>query len=96
MANTDSAPLGEYRPDMDGPAHEAMYRNFIHFATVAATFVACCVTGLAVGGVRAAWVSAIVMIVAAHIATAIGLFTPLSWRAPAIVLVLLLLMLLLY
>jgi hypothetical protein len=97
MANVTESPVGGYRPEMDGPSHEATYRAFTHFAAVATVFVICCVVGLAVGGVRHAWLSAVFGIVLAHIATAIGLFSPgLSWRPGAAVLVLLLLMLLLY
>jgi hypothetical protein len=96
MANPHSAPIGQYKPDMDGASHEAMYRNFTHFVPIATVFVACIVAGLAVGAVHAAWTSTIVMVVLAHIALAIGLLTPLGARAPGAVLVLLLLMLLLY
>ena len=88
---------GAYRPEMDGPTHESTYDRFTHFTTVGAVFVACIVVGLAVGGIRQGWMSAVVMIVLAHIATGIGLFSrKLSWRPPAAVLVLLLLMLLFY
>ena len=97
MANVTDSPATGYRPDMDGPTHEATYRAFTHFATVATLFVLCCVVGLAVGGTKHAWLSAVFGIILAHIATAIGLFsTRISWRAPAVVLVLMLLMLLLY
>lgn len=97
MANVNQSPVEGYRPEMDGAAHEATYNAFTHFATVACLFVLCCVTGLAVGGTRHAWLSAVFGIILAHIATAIGLFSAkVSWRAPAAVLVLLLLMLLLY
>ena len=97
MANVTESPLEGYRPEMDGPSHEATYSAFTHFASVATLFVLCCVTGLAVGGTKHAWISAVFAIFLAHIATAIGLFsTKVSWRAPAAVLVLLLLMLLLY
>jgi Bacterial aa3 type cytochrome c oxidase subunit IV len=97
MADTKHAPHLGYSPDMDGPAHEATYRNFVHFMAVAIVFVACCVVALAVGGVKHAWLSAIFGVILAHIAAAIGLFAPsTSWRAPAVVLVLLLLMLLFY
>ncbi len=97
MADTKHAPHMGYSPDMDSASHEATYRNFVHFATVAVVFVLCCVVGLAVGGIKQAWLSAIFAIVLAHIATAIGLFAPsVSWRAPAVVLGLLLLMLIFY
>ena len=98
MSDTNgTTPLGQYRPDMDAASHEGTYRSFAHFTTVAAVFVVCCIVGLAVGGIRQAWLSAVFGIVLAIVATAIGLFsTSLSWRAPGAVLVILLLMLLLY
>jgi hypothetical protein len=97
MADTKHAPHMGYSPDMDASAHEATYRNFVQFTAVAVAFVACCVVALAVGGIKHAWLSAIFGVVLAHIAAAIGLFAPsISWRAPAVVLVLLLLMLLFY
>ncbi|MBV9077958.1 MAG: aa3-type cytochrome c oxidase subunit IV [Methylobacteriaceae bacterium] len=97
MADTGGSRVEGYRGDMDGPAHEGTYSSFIHFAAVATVFVAGCVVALAVGGLKGGWISAIVMIVLNVIATGIGLFSPsLSWRPPATVLGLLLLMLLLY
>jgi hypothetical protein len=97
MADTKHAPHMGYSPDMDGPAHEGMYRNFVHFVAVAVVFVAACVAALAVGGIKHAWLSAVFGVILAHIAAAIGLFAPsVSWRAPVAVLVLLLLMLLFY
>ena len=97
MADTKHAPFMGYSPDMDGPNHEAMYRNFVHFTTIAVVFVLCCVVALAVGGIKQGWISAIVGVVLAHIAAAIGLFAPsVSWRAPAVVLALLVLMLVFY
>jgi uncharacterized membrane protein YecN with MAPEG domain len=97
MADTKHAPHMGYGPDMDAASHEATYTNFVHFAAVGVAFVLCCVVGLAVGGIKHAWLSAIFAIILAHIATAIGLFAPsVSWRAPAMVLALLLLMLIFY
>ena len=97
MADSMGAPVGGYRAEMDGPAHESTYNAFTHFTTVGAVFVACIVVGLAIGGIKHAWTSAVVMIVLAHIATAIGLFSRgLTWRPPGVVLALLLLMLLFY
>ncbi|WP_375458169.1 aa3-type cytochrome c oxidase subunit IV [uncultured Enterovirga sp.] len=97
MAQTTPNPASAYRPEMDGRAHEKTYDAFTHFTTVASVFVTCIVVGLAVGGVKHAWISAAFMILLAHIATAIGLFsTSISWRAPGAVLAVLLLMLLLY
>lgn len=97
MADTKHTPHMGYRPDMDGAAHEATYTNFVHFTTVAVVFVLCCVVALAVGGIQQAWLSAIFGVILAHIAAAVGLFAPsISWRAPAAVLALLLVMLVFY
>ena len=98
MAQTNAnTAAGSYRPEMDGKAHERTYNAFQHFTAVGTVFVACIVVGLAVGGAKHAWLSAIFMIILAHVTTAIGLASAaISWRAPAVVLVLLLLMLLLY
>lgn len=95
MAHSNAEP--SYRPEMDGPAHERTYNGFAHFTVVGSVFVACIVVALAVGGVKQGWMSALVMIVLAHIATGVGLFSSaIAWRAPAVVLGILLLMLLLY
>ena len=86
-----------YRPEMDGRAHESTYSAFTHFTTVGAVFVAAIVVALAVGAIKGAWFSALVMILLAHVAAGVGLFsTALSWRPGAVVMGLLLLMLLLY
>ena len=86
-----------YRPEMDEQAHEKTYDAFTHFTTVSTVFVTCIVVGLAVGGAKHAWLSAIAMIVLAHIAAGIGLFSrSLAWRPGAAVLAILLVMLLLY
>ena len=96
MAQTD-AESAEYRPQMDGKAHEKGYDAFTHFTTVGTVSVICIVVGLAVGGVKHAWLSAMFMIIATLVATVIGLFSPaIAWRAPGVVLGLLLLMMLLY
>ncbi len=97
MAETSSAGTETYRPEMDGPAHESTYNAFTHFTAVGAVFVISIVVALAVGGTKGGWMSAIAMIVLAHIATGVGLFSAsLSWRPGAVVLGILLLMLLLY
>lgn len=97
MADANELPPGSYRPEMDGYSHESTYSAFTHFTTVGSLFVACVVAGLGVGAIKHAWLSAIVAIVLAHIATAIGLTSSsLSWRPPAAVLGLILLMLLFY
>ena len=96
MADTEHAPHG-YSPEMDGSAHESMYEDFVHFVAVSAVFVACCVVALAVGGIRHAWLSAIFGIILAIVAPPIGLFSrSMSWRPPAVILVILLAMLALY
>ena len=97
MADTKHAPHMGYGPEMDGPAHEATYNNFVHFTAVAVVFTLCCVVALAVGGIKHAWLSAIFGVFLAHIAAAVSLFAPsLSWRPPALVLGLLLAMLIFY
>ena len=97
MAQTSSAGNDTYRPEMDGPAHESTYNAFTHFTTVGSVFVASIVVALAVGGVKGAWISCLVMVLLAHVAVAIGLFsTSLSWRPGAVVMGILVLMLLLY
>jgi uncharacterized MAPEG superfamily protein len=94
MADTKHAPYGGYSPEMDGPAHEATYNRFVHFTTVATLFVAGCVVGLAVGGIKHAWLWAIFGIIIVHIAAAIGLFAPsLKWKPGAIALGIMLFML---
>lgn len=88
---------GSYHPDMDEKAHETTYVSFTHFATVGAVFVVSCVVALAVGGVKHAWVSSLIMIILNIVTTAVGLSSPrLSWRPPAVVLGLLLLMMVFY
>lgn len=88
---------GAYHPDMDEKAHETTYVSFTHFTTVGAVFVVSCVVALAVGGVKHAWVSSLVMILLNMVATAIGLSSArLAWRPPAVVLGLLLLMMVFY
>ena len=97
MAQTSGDPAAAYRPEMDGKSHERTYDGFMHFTVVGTVFVAAIVVALAVGGTKGAWISAVFGVVLAHVAAAIGLVsTTVSWRAPAVVLVLLLLMLLLY
>lgn len=95
MAQSNAEP--SYRPEMDGEAHEQTYGGFTHFTVVGSVCVTCIVVALAVGGVKQGWLSALVMILLALITTGIGLVsTAIAWRAPAVVLGILLLMLLLY
>ncbi len=60
MANIDHATDSAYSPEMDGPTHEATYRGFVSFVEIATGVVICWVLSLAVGGVREAWITAIV------------------------------------
>ena len=97
MADTKYAPQGGYSPEMDGPAHEAMYHRFVHFATVGTLFAAGCVLGLAVGGIRHAWIAAIIGIILVHVAAAVSLFAPgLKWKPLGAALLLLLFMLIFF
>ena len=97
MAETDPGTATTYRPDMDGPTHEATYRGFVTFVEIASSIVVCWVLALALGGVREAWMSAILGVVLSGVAGALGAFSPrIGWRAPAVVAVLLALMLAFY
>ncbi|MEH3148175.1 MAG: aa3-type cytochrome c oxidase subunit IV [Methylobacterium frigidaeris] len=97
MADTNHASGPVYSPEMDGQSHEATYRGFVRFVEIATMVVICWVLSLAVGGVREAWVTAIIGVVLSSIAGAIGALAPsLGWRAPAVVAALLLLLLAFY
>jgi hypothetical protein len=97
MADTKHAPHGGYSPNMDAASHESTYYGFVRFAEIGTAVVICWVLALAVGGIRHAWVSAIVGVVLSGIAGAIGAMAPsVGVRAPAAVVILLLLMLVLY
>ena len=97
MAETDHAPQHGYSPEMDGPAHEATYEGFVRFAEIGSVVVICWVLALAVGGVKHAWLSAVLGVVLSSIAGAIGAFSPqIGWRAPAGIAALLVVMLILY
>lgn len=97
MADTKHAPHGGYGPDMDGASHEATYTGFVRFAEIATAVVLCWVLSLAVGGIKEAWASALVGVILAPVAGALGAMAPsIGWRAPAAVGALLILMLILY
>jgi hypothetical protein len=82
---------------MDGPAHEATYQGFVRFAEVGTGIVLCWVLALAVGGVKHAWLSAVLGVILSAVAGVVGAMSPaIGWRAPAAVGVLLILMLILY
>lgn len=97
MATANDPSGAGYGPDMDGATHETTYGGFVKFVEVGSGVVLCWVLALAVGGVRHAWLSAIVGVVLSIVAGTVGAFAPsVSWRAPAAVAGLLALMLLLY
>jgi hypothetical protein len=96
MANTNQASDQAYSPEMDGLTHEATYRGFVRFVEIATTVVICWVLSLAVGGVREAWLTAIFGVVVSGLAGAVGALTPIGWRAPAVVAVVLAILLALY
>ena len=97
MAESDTVAGHTYSPAMDAKTHEQTYRGFVRFVEIATGVVICWVLSLAVGGVREAWISAIVGVVLGAIAGAIGALSPgIGWRAPAAVAVLLALMLAFY
>ena len=96
MVDTKHLPQG-YGPDMDGPTHEATYQRFLHFTTVGVLFAIGCVIGLAVGGIKHAWLAAILGIIIVHIAAAVALFAPaLTWKPGALAIGILLFMLLFF
>jgi hypothetical protein len=96
MADTKHASYGGYSPDMDGPTHETTYNGFTRFVEIATVVVFCHVLVLAVGGIRHAWLTAIIGVILSLAAGAVGAMTSLGARAPAAVAVLLLLALIFY
>ncbi|WP_089174135.1 aa3-type cytochrome c oxidase subunit IV [Bosea sp. AS-1] len=84
-------------PPMDYIEHERTYVGFVHIAEVATTVSLAIVAALAVGGVKHAWGTALIGTLLAVIAAGLGIASDkISWRAPVVVLVLMLLALLLY
>ncbi|MBM6594957.1 aa3-type cytochrome c oxidase subunit IV [Microvirga pudoricolor] len=96
MADTKHASFGGYSPEMDAETHETTYHGFIRFVEIASVVVICHVLALAVGGIRHAWLTAIVGVILSLAAGAIGAMTSLGPKAPGAVAVLLALALLLY
>ena len=96
MADTKHASYGGYSPDMDGSSHETTYHGFIRFVEIATVVVLCHVLALAVGGIRHAWLTAILGVILSLAAGAVGAMTSLGVRAPAAVAVLLLLALIFF
>jgi hypothetical protein len=97
MADIKHAPHGGYSPDMDGPTHETTYQGFVRFAEIGTAVVLCHVLALAVGGIKHAWLTAILGVILSLVAGAVGAVAPaIGVRAPAAVGILLLLALALY
>ncbi|MGO4171629.1 aa3-type cytochrome c oxidase subunit IV [Bosea sp. TAF32] len=83
-------------PAMDYEEHESTYTGFVHFAEVGTVACLAIVAALAVGGTKHAWGTALIGTILAVIGTGIGIAAPsISWRAPVVALVLMLLALLL-
>jgi len=86
MVQSERGPDEGYSPDMDGETHEKTYDGFVHFTTISSLVVLCWVMALALGGMKDAWLSGIVGVVASMVAGAIGgLFPKVGWRAPGAV-----------
>jgi hypothetical protein len=82
---------------MDGPAHEVTYNGFVRFAEIGTAVVICHVLALAVGGIKHAWLTAILGVILSLASGAVGAMSPsIGVRAPAAVGVLLLLALILF
>lgn len=89
MADTKGVSGVAYSPAMDAKTHEQTYRGFVRFVEIATGVVICWVLALAVGGIREAWLTAILGVVLSSAAGALGAFAPnIGWRAPCVVAVL--------
>lgn len=86
-----------YGAAMDGESHEKTYKGFVGFVEIATVVVICWVLALAVGGLRHAWISAVLGVVLSGVAGAVGALIPtLGIRAPAVIALALALMLVFY
>jgi hypothetical protein len=84
-------------PAMDYPEHERTYGGFILLAEVMTVASLAIVAALAVGGTKHAWGTALFGTLIAVIGTGVGIAAPsISWRGPAVSLVLMLLALVLF
>lgn len=91
MVHSERHPDEGYSPDMDGPTHETTYSGFVVFTTISSLVVAAWVVALALGGLKDAWLTGIIGVVASLIAGGVGaLFPRVGWRAPGVVLALML------
>ena len=92
MADTKTVSGVHYSPAMDEKTHEQTYRGFVRFVEIATGVVICWVLALAIGGIREAWLLAIVGVIVSGAAGAVGALAPaVGWRGPLVVAILLLL-----
>ncbi|KQS74880.1 MULTISPECIES: aa3-type cytochrome c oxidase subunit IV [Methylobacterium] len=92
MAESDTVAGHTYSPAMDATTHEQTYRGFVRFVEIATGVVICWVLALAIGGIREAWLLAIVGVIASGAAGAVGALAPaVGWKAPLVVGILLVL-----
>lgn len=83
-------------PQMDYPEHERTYKGFVHFTEVGTVTCLAIVAALAVGGTKHAWGMALIGTLLTLVGSGVGLAsTSISWRAPAVPFVLMLLALVL-
>ena len=93
MADTKTLTGLNYSPAMDEKTHEQTYRGFVRFVEIGTVTVLCWVVALAIGGLREAWITAIVGVLVSW-AAAVGAFVPaIGWKAQAFVFAALLLIL---
>ncbi len=94
MADTKTFTGLSYSPAMDEKTHEQTYRGFVRFVEIGTVTVLCWVLALAIGGLREAWITAIIAVLVSWVAAAVGAFVPaIGWKAQAVVFVGLLLIL---
>lgn len=92
MAESDTVAGHTYSPAMDATTHEQTYRGFVRFVEIATGVVICWVLALAIGGIREAWLLAIIGVIASGAAGAVGALAPaVGWKAPLVVGILLVL-----
>lgn len=94
MADTKTFTGISYSPAMDEKTHEQTYRGFVRFVEIGTVTVLCWVLALAIGGLREAWITAIIAVLVSWAAAAVGAFVPaIGWKAQAFVFAALLLIL---
>jgi hypothetical protein len=90
MAESETVAGHTYSPAMDANTHEQTYRGFVRFVEIGTGVVICWVLALAVGGIREAWLLAILSVIVSGAAGAVGALAPaIGWRGPLVVGVLL-------